>query len=77
MNIRDVVTELSKLDPASQAKAVEAANSMRETNGLLAGLGVAKRGPKAGRPRAPKAAAAAPVSKGKGKGKPSSSVLTD
>lgn len=78
MNIRDVVSELSKLDPAAQSKAVEAANSMRETNALLTGLGVSKRGPKVGRPRGlpEKAAPVAVVPKGKAKGK-ASSVLTD
>lgn len=76
MNIRDVVVELSKLDPAAQAKANQAADSMRKTNALLTGLGGGKRGPKAGAKRAPKAAPV--VVKGKGKGKTAtSSVLLD
>lgn len=76
MNVRDVVTELSKLDPPAQAKAVEAANSMRETNALLSGLGGGKRGPKAGTKRTPKAAPVV-TPKGKGGKAKAASVLTD
>lgn len=75
MRINEIVTGLAGLDEATQAKAVEAADSLRATNTLLAGLGAggARRGPKPGSKRkVTEKAAPAPKPR---REKPSPSVL--